>query len=102
MRNNNYSFGVWLLYFVIFEVVVFFGLNYLLSDMGYDNQYHRENTIVPNWVKAVIFILLYILCLVTALLLVSNFVPSKHRRSLMRWLYLALIGMIVMLVILFN
>ena len=52
-----------LLYFLLFEVVVFFLLRYLVSGMGMDNQYQPENTIVPNWVKAVTFILLYILFL---------------------------------------
>lgn len=102
MRNNTYSFGVWLLYFIIFELVVYFGLSYLLSGIGFDSQYQRENTIVPNWVKAVIFILLYVLSLLTVVLLISNFLPVKHRGPLMRWVYLALIGMIVMLFILFN
>lgn len=100
MRRSN--FGIWLLYFIIFELVVYFGLSYLLSGMGYNDQYQQENTIVPNWVKAVVFVLLYVLCVLIAVLLVSNFVPAKHRGPLMRWVYLALVGMIVMLFILFN
>jgi hypothetical protein len=90
-----------LLYFTFFEVVVFFGLRYLLSDMGMADQYQAENTIVPNWGKAVTFILLYILCVLIAVVLVSNLVPSKHRGQLMNWVYLALAGMLVMLVLIF-
>lgn len=90
-----------LLFFLVFEVVVFFGLSYLLSGMGMENQYQAENTIVPNWVKAVTFILLYIVCVLIAVVLVSNLVPSKHRGQLMSWVYLALAGMLVMLVLLF-
>ena len=86
----------------MFELVVYFGLSYLLSGMGYDNQRQEENTIVPNWVKAVVFILLYFLCLLIAIMLVSNFVPAKHRDQLMRWVYLAMVGMIIMLFMLFS
>lgn len=102
MSNTKNNAGVWLLYFIIFELVVYFGLSYLLSGMGYDDQHQQENTIVPNWVKAVIFVLLYVLCVVSAVLLISNYVPVKHRGQLMRWVYMAFIGMIVMLFILFN
>lgn len=90
-----------LLYFIIFELIVFFGLRYLVSDIGMDDQYQEENTIVPNWVKAVTFILLYILCVLIAVVVVSNMVPSKHRGQLMSWVYLALVGMLVMLALIF-
>lgn len=90
-----------LFFFLVFEVVVFFLLRYLVSGMGMDDQYQAENTIVPNWVKAVTFILLYILCVLIAVVLVSNMVPNKHRGQLMSWVYLALAGMLVMLVAIF-
>lgn len=90
-----------LFFFIVFEVVVFFLLRYLVSGMGMDDQYQAGNTIVPNWVKAVTFILLYILCVLIAVVLVSNIVPSKHRGQLMSWVYLALAGMLVMLVVIF-
>ncbi|MCC9135744.1 hypothetical protein ACFSKU_17115 [Pontibacter silvestris] len=102
MNNSKFIWLVWLFYFIVFEVVVFFGLQYLLSGMGVDYQYQPENTVVPNWVKAVTFILLYILCLLFVVMMISNFVPGKHRNHLMRWVYLALIGMVVMLFLLFN
>lgn len=100
-NGRKYSWLVWLVYFIAFELLVFWGLQWLLSDIGISNQYQAENTVVPNWVKAVIFILLYILCLLFVVMLVSNFVPSKHRGQLMRWVYLALFGMVVMLFLLF-
>jgi uncharacterized protein YacL len=100
-NNGKYSWLGWLFYFIVFEVVVFLGLQWLLSGMGMNNQYQAENTIVPNWVKAVIFILLYILCLLFVVMLVSSFVPSKHRGQLMRWVYFALLGMVVMLFFIF-
>lgn len=90
-----------LFYFILFEVVVFFVLQYIVSGMGMNDQYQAENTIVPNWVKAVTFILLYILCVLIAVVLVSNLVPSKHRGQLMGWVYLSLVGMILMLVLIF-
>ncbi|WP_018476284.1 hypothetical protein [Pontibacter roseus] len=97
--NQNRLYG--LFYFIVFEVVVFFGLRYLVADMGMDDQYQAENTIVPNWVKAVTFILLYILCVLIAVVMVSNLVPSKHRGQLMSWVYLSLVGMLVMLALIF-
>lgn len=93
-KNNWLS---WLFYFIVFEAIVYIALQWLLSDLGIDNQYQSENTIVPNWVKAVIFILLYILSLLIVVMLVSNYVPSKYRRHLMKWVYLALLGMVIML-----
>ncbi|MBC5775706.1 hypothetical protein H8S95_16630 [Pontibacter sp. KCTC 32443] len=102
MERGRYSFWVWLLYFVLFEVIVYLGLSYLLSGLGESNQYQEENTVVPNWVKAVVFILLYLLCMLIAVMLVSNFVPNKHRNQLMKWVYMALLGLPVMLIILFN
>lgn len=101
MNSGKHSWVLWLFYFLVFEIVVFFGLQWLLSGMGLSNQYQPENTIVPNWVKAVTFILLYLLCLLFMVMLISNMVPSKHRRHLMTWVYLALFGMVVMLFILF-
>ena len=101
MSSGKHAWLNWLLYFIIFEVVVFFGLQWLLSGMGMSNQVQAENTIVPNWVKAVTFILLYLLCLLGAVMVVSSAVPAKHRRQLTRWVYLALLGMLVMLFFLF-
>ncbi|WP_299706519.1 hypothetical protein [uncultured Pontibacter sp.] len=97
--KSNWLYG--LFYFALFEVVVFFALQFLVSGMGMSNQYQAENTIVPNWVKAVTFILLYILCVLIAVVLVSNLVPRKHRGQLMGWVYLSLVGMILMLVLIF-
>lgn len=103
MESKNKITGLygWLL-FILFEVVVYLSLSSMLSGMGVTNQIQPENTIVPNWVKAVTFILLYILCLLGALGLVSNYVPAKHRKQLMRWVYLALLGLVPMLFLLFN
>ncbi len=39
------------LLFVGFEVVAFYGLQYLTSGLGESNQYQEENTIVSNWLK---------------------------------------------------
>lgn len=101
MANQKPNWLLGLFFFLLFELVVFFGLGYLVGGMGMDNQYQAENTIVPNWVKAVTFILLYILCVLIAVVLVSNLVPSKHRGQLMPWVYLSLAGMVVMLLLLF-
>lgn len=102
MSQSKYSWLLWLCYFIAFELGMYFGLGYILSGMGEASQVQPENTIVPNWVKAVTFILLYILGLLIVVMMVSNLMPSKHRGQLMRWVYLALLGMVVMLFLLFN
>ena len=91
-----------LFYFIIFEIAVYNGLKLLLAGMGQPDQLQPENTVVPNWVKAVTFILLYILCLLVAVMVISNVVPAKYRKQQMQWVYLALAGMVIMLFLLFN
>ena len=102
MERSKFSFWIWLFYFILFEVVVYLGLSYLLSGLGESNQVQEENTVVPNWVKAVVFILLYLLCMLIAVMVVSNMVPNKYRPQLMKWVYLGLLGLTVMLILLFN
>ncbi|WP_162428165.1 hypothetical protein [Pontibacter pudoricolor] len=102
MERSKFSFWIWLFYFILFEVVVYLGLSYLLSGLGESNQVQEENTVVPNWVKAVVFILLYLLCMLIAVMVVSNMVPNKYRPQLMKWVYLGLLGLPVMLILLFN
>lgn len=102
MSSGKHARLAWLFYFLVFELVVYFGLQWLLSGMGMSNQFQPENTVVPNWVKAVTFILLYLLCMLIVVMVVSNSIPSKYRGQLMHWVYLALLGMVVMLFLLFN
>lgn len=102
MERSKLSFWIWLFYFLLFEVVVYMGLSYLLSGLGESNQLQEENTVVPNWVKAVVFILLYLLCLLIAVMFVSNMVPNKYRPQLMKWVYMSLLGLPIMLLLLFN
>jgi uncharacterized protein YacL len=100
-KSENKDWLTWLVYFILFELLVFFGLQWLLSNLGYNDQLQPENTIVPNWTKAVAFIILYILCLLFAVMIISNYMPAKHRKQLMRWVYMAMIGMVAMLFFLF-
>ncbi|MER2999032.1 hypothetical protein [Pontibacter populi] len=102
MERSKLSFWISLFYFLLFEVVVYMGLSYLLSGLGESNQLQEENTVVPNWVKAVVFILLYLLCLLIAVMFVSNMVPNKYRPQLMKWVYMSLLGLPIMLLLLFN
>ena len=102
MSQRKYTWVWGLFYFIVFEAAMYVGLSYLLSGLGMSNQFQAENTIVPNWVKAVTFILLYLLGILIVVMLISNLVPSKHRGQLMRWVYLALAGLVVMLFLLFN
>ncbi len=102
MAAGRLSFWVWFFYFILFEVAVYLGLSFLLGGLGESNQYQADNTVVPNWVKAVLFVLLYLLCVFIAVLTVSNMVPVKYRKPMMRWVYMALLALPVMLFMLFN
>lgn len=77
--------------FVAFEVVAYFLLRWLTSPLGMPDQYQPENTIVPNWVKAVVFLLLHLVLVVVAVLTLSNQLPRRHRGQVMGWFYLSLL-----------
>ncbi|GAB3299200.1 hypothetical protein [Hymenobacter tenuis] len=77
--------------FVLFEVVVYYVLRFATSGLGMSNQMQPENTIVSNWVKTVVFLLLYLALVVVAVLVLSNRLPRRYRGHLMGWFYLSLL-----------
>ncbi|GAB3239089.1 hypothetical protein GCM10027346_32070 [Hymenobacter seoulensis] len=77
--------------FVLFEVVVYYVLRFATSGLGMSNQMQPENTIVSNWVKTVVFLLLYLGLVVVAVLVLSNRLPRRYRGQLMGWFYLSLL-----------
>ncbi|WP_303309786.1 hypothetical protein [Hymenobacter sp. BT730] len=88
--------------FVLFELGAFYLLQLLTSGLGMSNQLQPENTIVSNWVKTVVFLLLHLTLVVVAVLVLSNWLPRRHRGQLMGWFYLSLLMSFVLLWPLFN
>ncbi|RSK43724.1 hypothetical protein [Hymenobacter rigui] len=88
--------------FVVFEVVTYYVLKFATSGMGMADQMQPENTIVSNWVKAVVFLLLYLAIVVVAVLVLSNRLPRRYRGQIMGWFYVSLVLAFVLLWPLFN
>lgn len=77
--------------FVVFEVVAYYALKLATSVLGMTNQLQPENTIVSNWVKTVVFLLLHLTLVIVAFLVLSNRLPRRFRGQLMGWVYLAIV-----------
>ena len=88
--------------FIVFEVVAYYGLSFVTSGLGISDQYQPENTIVSNWVKTVVFLLLHLLLIVVAVLVLSNRLPRQYRGQVMGWFYLALVTGFLLLIPLFD
>ncbi|MCA8832497.1 hypothetical protein [Hymenobacter pini] len=88
--------------FVVFEVVTYYVLKLATAGLGMPDQMQPENTIVSNWVKAVVFLLLYLAVMVAAVLVLSNRLPRRYRGQVMGWFYVSLALAFVLLWPLFN
>lgn len=88
--------------FIVFETVAFYLLRWATSPLGMADQFQPENTIVPNWVKTVVFLLLHLILEVVAVLVLSNRLPRRYRGQVMGWFYLSLLMGFVLLVPLFD
>ncbi|SNR50864.1 MULTISPECIES: hypothetical protein [Hymenobacter] len=88
--------------FVLFETGAYYLLRFATSGLGMTNQFQPENTIVSNWVKTVVFLLLHLTLVVVAVLVLSNRMPRRYRGQLMGWFYLSLLAGFVLLWPLFD
>lgn len=77
--------------FVAFETAAFHLLRFLTADLGQADQYQPENTIVSNWVKTVVFLLLHLVLVLSAVLVLSSKLPRRYRGQIMGWLFLSLL-----------
>ena len=100
-KSSTSSRLLGLLWFVAFEIVAFFALQFLASGLGERSQNQEGNTIVSNWVKTMAFIVAHLLLVLAAMLVLSNRLPRRYRRQLMGWFYLALGMTFVLLIPLF-
>ncbi|MBC6991883.1 MULTISPECIES: hypothetical protein [Hymenobacter] len=87
--------------FVGFEALAYYALRFATSGLGMSNQMQPENTIVSNWVKTVVFLLLHLALVVVAVLLLSNRLPRRYRGQVMGWFYLSLFTGFLLLIPLF-
>lgn len=88
--------------FVVFEVVAYYLLRWVTSPLGRPDQFQPENTIVPNWVKAVLFLLLHLVLVVVAVLVLSNQLPRSYRGLVMGWFYMSLLVGFVLVFVLMS
>ncbi|TGE26745.1 hypothetical protein [Hymenobacter metallicola] len=88
--------------FVAFETAAYYLLRWLTSGLGMADQFQPENTIVSNWVKTVVFLLLHLALVVLAVLMLSNRLPRRYRGQVMGWFYLSLLLGFVLLLPLFS
>ena len=88
--------------FVAFEVAAYYALKFATSGLGMADQLQPENTIVSNWVKTVVFLLLHLTLVVVAVLVLSNRLPRRLRGQLMGWFYLSLLVGFALLIPLFS
>lgn len=88
--------------FVAFETVTYYLLRFATSGLGMPDQMQPENTIVSNWVKTVVFLLLHLLLVVVAVLILSNRLPRRYRGQVMGWFYLSLLTGFLLLIPLFG
>ena len=87
--------------FVLFEAGAYYLLRFVTAGLGMADQNQPENTVVSNWVKTVVFLLLHLVLVVVAVLVVSNRLPRHYRGQVMGWFYLALLMGFVLLLPLF-
>jgi len=88
--------------FVGFETVTYYLLRFATSGLGMQDQFQPENTIVSNWVKTVVFVLLHLLVVIGAVLVLSNRLPRRYRGLVMGWFYLAMLMSFLLLIPLFS
>lgn len=101
-KNGAGAFWAGLGFFLGFELVAYFLLQFATSGLGMADQLQPENTIVSNWVKTVVFLLLHLLLVVVAVLVLSNQLPRRYRGQVMRWFYLSLLTGFLLLIPLFG
>ncbi|WP_324674293.1 hypothetical protein [Hymenobacter sp. GOD-10R] len=101
-KSSGASLVVGFLLFCVFETVAYYLLRFATSGLGMPDQMQPENTIVSNWVKTVVFLLLHLLLVVVAVLVLSNRLPRRYRGQVMGWFYLSLLMGFFLLIPLFG
>lgn len=101
-KSSGAALLVGLVLFLAFETAAYYLLRFATSGLGMADQMQPENTIVSNWVKTVVFLLLHLLLVVVAVLVLSNRLPRRYRGQVMGWFYLSLLMGFLLLIPLFG
>lgn len=91
-----------LIYFIGFEVFLYYGLSYLLFDQVQKNPDEHEAVILKNWNNLTYFILLYAAVIIGTMLLLTSSLSRKYKPQVMFWFWLSWPGLLLMLLIAFN
>jgi hypothetical protein len=85
------------IYFIAFEVVVYYGLAYLLFDPVPKNADPQQAVIVQNWNSFIYFFLLYAAIVIGTMLVLTSALPRPYKRQVMTFFWLSWLGLIFML-----
>ena len=105
MKEPATSFGdkvIVFIYFIGFEVLIYYLLSYLLFDQVEKNPDESQAVIVQNWNGFVYFVLLYAAITIGTMLLLTSALPRKHKPQVMVYFWLSWLGLLMMLVLAFS
>jgi hypothetical protein len=89
-------------YFIGFEVFLYYALSYLLFDQVEKNPDERQAIIVQNWNGFVYFVLLYAAVTIGTMLLLTSALSRKQKPQVMTYFWLSWLGLAIMLVMTFS
>lgn len=107
MPETNHSRG-WLdavlafVYFIAFEMVVYYGLSYLLLDPVPKNADNQHAIIVRNWNSFVYFFLLYAILVISTMLVLTSALPRQYQPLVRSFFLLSWLGLAFMLAAAFG
>jgi uncharacterized integral membrane protein len=90
------------IYFIAFEVLVYYGLSFLLFDPVPKNTDNQEAIIVQNWNGFIYFFLLYAAIVISTMLVLVSALSRRHKPQVMFFFWLSWLGLGVMLLAAFN
>jgi hypothetical protein len=86
-----------IIYFIAFEVLVYYGLSFLLFDQVPKNADNQESIVVRNWNSLTYFLLLYAAIVIGTMLVLTSTLPRGHKPRIMAFFWLSWLGGVVML-----
>jgi hypothetical protein len=90
------------IYFIAFEVVVYYGLSYLLFDPVPRNADNQQAIIVRNWNSFVYFFLLYAALVIGTMLVLTSALPRQYQPLVRSFFWLSWLGLVLMLAAAFG
>lgn len=90
------------IYFIAYEVVVYYGLSYLLLDPVPKNDDNGKAIIVSNWNSLVYFFLLYAVLVIGTMLVLTSVLPRRYQSLARLFFWLSWLGLVPMLVAAFG